>query len=176
MQKYSVLVLFMTCMAASAQPPRLVLPMGHGASLQNATFSPDGKYVVTASLDETAKLWDVATGKLLRDMKGFGQLLTSAAFSPDGSRINMTFMDFGVGVKFARVLSTKTGEELIHFSVENAFMKFTTFSPDGKKLLASLSDTTVRIWDAETGVKLTELQHLTRLVKRPLLIRKETKS
>ncbi|WP_445305819.1 WD40 repeat domain-containing protein, partial [Microcoleus sp. SVA1_B3] len=33
------------------------------------SFSPDGKYIATASLDKTARLWDL-TGKLIREFKG----------------------------------------------------------------------------------------------------------
>jgi WD40 repeat protein len=49
-----------------------------------AAFSPDGKHLVTASLDETPRLWDVATGKLLRVLRGHHGEVQSVAFSPDG--------------------------------------------------------------------------------------------
>jgi len=38
---------------------------GHTASVMSAAFSPDGKKVITSSLDNTAKIWDVATGELV---------------------------------------------------------------------------------------------------------------
>ncbi|MEO0971406.1 MAG: hypothetical protein AAFX80_24640, partial [Cyanobacteria bacterium J06639_18] len=37
---------------------------GHTSSVENANFSPDGKTIVTASRDNSAKIWDT-TGKLL---------------------------------------------------------------------------------------------------------------
>jgi WD40 repeat protein len=52
----------------------------------SAAFSPDGTRVVTASEDNTARVWDAATGKLLTLLQHQGGVL-SAAFSPDGTRV-----------------------------------------------------------------------------------------
>ncbi|MGA2292470.1 WD40 repeat domain-containing protein, partial [Bradyrhizobium sp.] len=49
--------------------------------------SPDGARIVTASADRTARVWDPASGEMLRELKGHGSDVTSAAFSPDGARI-----------------------------------------------------------------------------------------
>ena len=41
----------------------LVVFKGHAGDVNQAAFSPDGERVVTASADNTARLWDVASGK-----------------------------------------------------------------------------------------------------------------
>ncbi|MHC5916366.1 MAG: ribosome assembly protein 4, partial [Nostoc sp.] len=51
-----------------------------------ASFSPDGKRIVTASSDNTARVWDIS-GKQLAELKGHTSLVISASFSPDGKRI-----------------------------------------------------------------------------------------
>ncbi len=66
-------------------PP--VLLSGHADNLIRASFSPDGKTIATASVDETARLWDARTGDLLRFFPGANQ---TAAFSPDGSSLYTT--------------------------------------------------------------------------------------
>ena len=76
--------------------PGLVLE-GHSASVNFAAFSPDGKRIVTASGDTTARVWDAAGGKSLAVLSGQSESMTalsghsmpvlSAAFSPDGARI-----------------------------------------------------------------------------------------
>ena len=59
----------------------------HEDSVISATFSPDGKRIVSASDDETVKVWDAQTGECIRTLKGHKYCVWSAAFSPDGSRI-----------------------------------------------------------------------------------------
>ena len=55
-------------------------------SRHHAAFSPDGARILTASGDNTAKLWDAASGKLIASFDHQGTVRW-AAFSPDGARI-----------------------------------------------------------------------------------------
>ena len=55
--------------------------------VRSAAFSPDGKHVVTASEDNTARIWDAETGREIATLKGHDDSVVSAAFSPDGERV-----------------------------------------------------------------------------------------
>ena len=64
------------------------LDLGHDDAVLSAAFSPDGKRIVTASSDKTARVWDAATGQPIGEpLKGHDDAVSSAAFSPDGTRI-----------------------------------------------------------------------------------------
>ena len=45
--------------AWQGQYPRLLGVFSHDSEVKDAVFSPDGKTVLTASADHTARLWDV---------------------------------------------------------------------------------------------------------------------
>ena len=76
--------------------------------MQSAAFSPDGKRIVTASEDKTARLWDAETGKPIGEpLRGHEGRVSSAAFSPDGKRIVTASGD-----KTARLWDAETGKPI----------------------------------------------------------------
>ena len=69
----------------------------------SAAFSPDGKRIVTASQDKTARVWDAESGKPIGEpLKGHEDEVWSAAFSPDGKRIVTASLDRRRGCGSAR--------------------------------------------------------------------------
>ena len=61
--------------------------MRHENSVVSAAFSPDGRCVVTASSDNTARIWESDTGKAIGGPLQHENRVVSAAFSPDGRRV-----------------------------------------------------------------------------------------
>jgi WD40 repeat protein len=61
--------------------------LGHSDNVYSVAFSPDGGRIVSGSGDNTVKLWDAASGALLRTFEGHSPVVWKVAFSPDGSRI-----------------------------------------------------------------------------------------
>jgi WD40 repeat protein len=59
----------------------------HPSAVSSASFSPDGRLIVTTSLDRTAHVWDAAKLTQLFTLKGHEGPVLSAGFSPDGNRI-----------------------------------------------------------------------------------------
>jgi WD40 repeat protein len=58
-----------------------------GTMVLSAAFSPDGKKVVTASLDGTARVWITSSGQQTAVLRGHEHPVSFAAFSPDGKRV-----------------------------------------------------------------------------------------
>jgi WD40 repeat protein len=57
---------------------------GHREEVRAVAFSPDGRWIVTASLDRTARIWEAATGRTMAQLRGHGAAVATASFSPDG--------------------------------------------------------------------------------------------
>jgi WD40 repeat protein len=57
---------------------------GHTSWVSSVACSLDGRSVLSGSLDDTLKLWDVATGNEIRTLAGHTNTVLSVAFSPDG--------------------------------------------------------------------------------------------
>ena len=64
-----------------------MLQTGHTASVNALALSPDGRFLVSGSEDVTLKIWDTATGNVLRTLSGHDQAVLAAAISPDGRLI-----------------------------------------------------------------------------------------
>ncbi len=130
----------------------------HKNSVLNASFSPDGTRIVTASKDYTAQIWDAATGQPLGKPMQHKYGVTSASFSPDGSRILTASEDW---TDDERSVARKTGEARLWDAVTGQMMgapmrhddpvKRASFSPDGTRIVTASQDGTARIWDAMTG-------------------------
>ncbi|MGH6675175.1 MAG: WD40 repeat domain-containing protein, partial [Xanthobacteraceae bacterium] len=83
----------MTGARGATMTARFITLSGHTADLTDAGFSPDGKLVVTASSDKTAKIWDSHSGALLHTLTGHKEPIRTARFSPDGSRVLTSSQD-----------------------------------------------------------------------------------
>jgi WD40 repeat protein len=76
---------------------------GHVEKVTAIAFSPEGKGLVTGSVDRSVRLWDLATGKEMKKL-GLADRVQRAVFSPDGShgrrgRYSQALgLDYGPGV------------------------------------------------------------------------------
>ncbi len=69
--------------------------------------SPDGRFIVSGSGDRTVKVWEAATGRLLRSLEGHKDDMTAVAVSPDGR-----FIVSGSDDRTVKVWEAKTGRLL----------------------------------------------------------------
>jgi WD40 repeat protein len=111
---------------------------GHQQAVYSASFSPDGKRIVTASLDKTAKVWDIS-GKLIATLTGHQGEVISASFSPDGKRIITVSWDNTAKVWdiSGKLIATFTGHQGEVYSA--------SFSPDGKRIVIASNHNTAKV-------------------------------
>jgi WD40 repeat protein len=118
----------------------------HEHQVRSAVFSPDGTTVVTASLNGTARLWDVKTGAVRAIFRGHEARVWCVAFRADGTAV-VTGSEDGT----ARLWDTATGATLAVLRGHEARVRFAAFSPDGITVVTASEDGTARLWNAVTG-------------------------
>jgi WD40 repeat protein/uncharacterized caspase-like protein len=133
--------------------PELVLQTGYNNfyGAMRLVFSPDDRLLATATFrSSTIKLWEIATGRELRNLSAGGQgsmgMAPVIAFSPDNRLLAAAGANNSV-----KVWEVLTGREVQTLSgTQASFMSalgvsFIGFSADSKKLV-TISDA-IRVWD-----------------------------
>lgn len=116
-------------------------------------YSTDGRYLASSSNDGPVKVWDAATGKLIRVFPG----RLAADFSPDGKTIACVSAMASPAKTIGKVDLYRIADGSLEesFSSENgmsaSWLLCVAFSPDGRSLAATDWNGTVTIWDVETG-------------------------
>jgi WD40 repeat protein len=132
---------------------------GHEMVVKSAAFSPDGRTIVTASADKTARLWDAATGKEIARLKGHDGIVISAAFSPDGKTLVTASDD-----KTARIWDVATGREIAVLRGHKNAIGLAEFSPDGRSVVTTSFDlpnaveNEARVWETGTSKEIARLK------------------
>ncbi len=126
---------------------------GHLQAVTSVAFSPDDQWIVSGSEDQTAKIWETASGRLQLTLGRLSTGIRSVAFSPDGQRIAT-----GSGDQNASVWDAASGQLLFTLEGHQTGISSVAFSPDGQRIATGSWDQTAKIWDGTTGKLLRTLQ------------------
>jgi WD40 repeat protein len=130
--------------AATGEP--VARPLPHPGIVPCLAFGPDGTWLVSGSFaDDRLRIWDVATGRVRKEIRVPARTLRLLTVSPDGRRVAATAYD-GQSKHHLHICDIASGERL--FSAEGWAL---AYSPDGRWLaVRAADDKTVLLLDART--------------------------
>jgi WD40 repeat protein/serine/threonine protein kinase len=136
--------------AARPARARLLTLVGHTGKLWDIAYSPDGKWLASASLDNTARVWDADTGVVRATVHHIDRV-TTIAFSADSRLVASGDQDHTV-----HVWDVIAGREVATLSIDTGVRRV-AFSPDGTVLLTAPARGVIKLWRMPSGTPVGEL-------------------
>ena len=146
---------------------------GHSSMVHAIAISPDGQFIASGSNDKTIKLWQVGTGKLVRQLgrwsSSHSSMVHSVAFSPISSNLsyqgesgksagvadlNRGILASGSWDNTIKLWDVNTGKEIRTLTGHANWVNSVAFSPDGKFLASGSADCTIKLWQVQTGIEI----------------------
>lgn len=129
---------------------------GHASQVNAADFAPDGQSIVTASADQTARLWTITPPLDLGSIGGppdpeWQALHRLVTVSPNGRRLMAIHSD-----ESASLWDVSSGLEIADLPRQGRFT-VVEFSSDAKRVATALANNVVRVWDAADGTLVATL-------------------
>jgi WD40 repeat protein len=124
----------------------ILIQSGHTQEVDAVAFTPDGTQVLSGSRDRTLRLWDRATGQLVRTFQGHTDEVVAVAVSPDGTQVLSGSRD-----RTLRLWDRFTGQLVHTFEGHISPLTSVAFSPDGTQVISGDHRSDLRLWDRATG-------------------------
>lgn len=121
---------------------------GHTDAISSVAFSPNGKFVASASWDQTFRIWSVATGECLHKIGPTGAQNWAVAFTPSSDHVVLSGGGKRDKPSPLALYNMATGEEVsrLHYPDLNSWLRTIAINPDGKSA-AVINGISLLLWD-----------------------------
>lgn len=130
---------------------------GHEDAIHALAVDPAGRWVVTASEDNTLKVWKLADGHEVRALTGHGWAVNDVVLTPDGRRAISASADHTL-----RVWNLESGQLEQTLSGHKGWVLAVALVPGSQRLISAsggfFAGCTLRVWDLSTGRTLATLR------------------
>ena len=124
--------------------------VGHSSRVfAGPIYNREGTKIASYSVDGTVKVWDAASGKALRTLKGHQDQVACLAFHPDGTRLATSDL-----VNKTKIWSVNQNQEASQLDQGDSQFVCAAAAADGRRLASVSDDGQVTIWDTATGQQL----------------------
>jgi len=129
--------------------PILTTSLGHADRVVSVDFSPDGRYMVTGSFDNTVKLWDISLGKEIRTFYGLPDVVSTLTCDFENNLLVASDLS-----DMVKIWNLATGEEIATYS--ESMVLHIALSDDIKFMLTVNDVDNIKLWDLVKKEKIKE--------------------
>jgi WD40 repeat protein len=124
----------------------------HPGGATSVAINNNGAQAISGGADKTVKLWDLATGKIIKTIGPLADSVNAVCYSRDFTQIGAAFSSV------VKIWNAADGKELLTLP-HPAQVNSISFSPDKTKLVTGAADNLTRVWDQATGKELQAFRH-----------------
>ena len=145
---FAVALVWLTVPAAAAPAGdvEVFAQLGHSDTIHAVAISPDGRFLASGAGDKQVKVWDLASGREFRTLRGFSAGVLAVLFSRDSKTLFAAGWD-----PLIRQFDLATGNMVRTFKDQKTKVNALAMSPNGRFLGAAGDAESVGFWEISSG-------------------------